>query len=151
MIRLLFLSYGHCSEPPMASYLMQHLIQEAALTERLSVASACFPRLPSPLCEKGQAVLRTHHIPMEEDHHFSLEWKSYDQYDFILLLDKGQEGALFNTLGGDVDEKIHLLSDYAASPVTPVNPYETGDFESAFQVESAGCQGLLAQLKSWIL
>lgn len=150
MIRLLFLSYGHIAEPPMAAYIMTHLVREARLADRIIVASATLAKLPAPLCREAQALLEAHHIPMEEDTHFSLEWKSYDDYDFILLMNTAQSSALFNTLGGDVDEKFHLLSEYAACPMTLSNPYETHRFAQAFMQEQACCQGLLEKLENWI-
>ena len=150
MIRLLFLSYDNSPEPPMATYIMTHLVKEAQLTDRILTHSATLAKLPAPLCQEGQKVLAAHHVPMEEDHHFSLEWKSYDDYDFILLMNTSQNAVLFNTLGGDVDEKFHLLSEYAPSPFSLLSPYESHDFEQAFLQENTCCQGLLKKLESWI-
>ena len=150
MIRLLFLSYGTSPEPPMATYIMTHLVKEAQLTDRITVASASLTKLISPLCQEGDMVLAAHHIPMEEEHHFPLEWKSYDQYDFILLMDTSQQAELFNILGGDVDEKFHLLSDYATTPISFSNPYQSHNFEDVFEAENACCLGLLKKLESWI-
>ena len=42
---------------------------------------------------------------------FPIAWKTYDDYDFILLMNDKNNPDIFNTMGGDVDEKIHLLSE----------------------------------------
>ena len=47
--------------------------------------------------------------------------------------------------GGDPEEKIHLMLDYAGRSGQEVaDPWYTGDFEATWQDVLSGCQGLLA-------
>ena len=47
--------------------------------------------------------------------------------------------------GGDPEEKIHLMLDYAnRSGQEVADPWYTGDFEATWQDVLSGCQGLLA-------
>lgn len=48
MIRLLFISHTGNNEPPMAQYIMDHLIQKAGLTDALSVSAASFAKEGAP-------------------------------------------------------------------------------------------------------
>lgn len=79
-----------------------------------------------------------------------LEWKTYDNYNLILLVDNPDNPALFNTMGGDVDNKIHLLSEYAGFEGDIENPYEDGTFAGAIKASEAACKGLIDQLSSWM-
>ena len=40
MIKLLFLSHTGSGEPPMAEFIMKHLVKEAGLSEKIYVSSA---------------------------------------------------------------------------------------------------------------
>ncbi len=150
MIRLLFLSHPSSNEPPMSVYLMSHFIEQAHLESRISVASASLTKKVQSICEDGKTTLKNHHIPLPPLRHFPLAWKSYEEYDFILPTDSTQENQLFNTIGGDIDEKIHPLSTYSTIATPIPNPYETKNWEETFQASEMACQGLLKKLVSWI-
>ena len=57
---------------------------------------------------------------------------------------------IFNTMGGDVDEKIHLLSEYAGKEADIPNPHKGAAFEDAYEEEEKACEGLLKKLEAWI-
>lgn len=113
MIRLLFLSHTGSGEPPMAEFIMKQLVKEAGLADRIYVSSARLEKKGGPLCEEGQKVLLAHGVPCTSKEALPLEWGTYDQYNYIFLMDNPQDPRLFNTMGGDVDNKISLLSAQA--------------------------------------
>lgn len=106
MIKLLFLSHTGSGEPPMAEFIMKHLVKEAGLSEKIYVSSACLEKEGSPLCQEGKDVLAAHGIPATNKKALPLEWSTYDQFNYIFLMDNPQDPRLFNTMGGDVDNKI---------------------------------------------
>ncbi len=150
MIRLLFLSHSKSSETPMAEFIMDSLIQEYDLAHEISIDSACIEGNGLPLSLDGQEILKSRGIPCTMKKAFPLAWKTYDEYDFILLMDEDSRPYLFNILGGDVDEKIHLLSEYGGDEKNISNPYQGGSFAQAFEEAEAGCKGLLAKLEDWV-
>ena len=113
MIRLLFLSHTGSGEPPMAEFIMKQLVKEAGLADRIYVSSARLEKKGGPLCEEGQKVLLAHGVPCTSKEALPLEWGTYDQYNYIFLMDNPQDPRLFNTMGGDVDNKSSLLSAQA--------------------------------------
>lgn len=150
MIRLLFISHTGNNEPPMAQCIMDHLIQEAGLAEALSVSAACFAKEGASLSKAAQETLSAHGVPYTEKKAFPIAWKTYDEYDFILLMNDKNNPDIFNTMGGDVDEKIHLLSEYAGEEADIPNPHKGGTFEDAYEEEEKACKGLLKKLEAWI-
>ena len=150
MIRLLFISHTGNNEPPMAQCIMDHLIRKAGLTESLSVSAACFANEGASLSKAAQETLSAHGIPYTEKKAFPIAWKTYDEYDFILLMNDKNNPDIFNTMGGDVDEKIHLLSEYAGEEADIPNPHKGGTFEEAYEEEEKACKGLLKKLEAWI-
>lgn len=150
MIRLLFISHTGNNEPPMAQCIMDHLIQKAGLTEALSVSAACFAKEGASLSKAAQETLSAHGVPYTEKKAFPIAWKTYDEYDFILLMNDKNNPDIFNTMGGDVDEKIHLLSEFAGEEGDIPNPHKGGTFEDAYEEEEKACEGLLKKLEAWI-
>ena len=149
MIRLLFLSYPECNEAPMAVSIMEHLISARGLSAEISADAAIWKGNPLPLAPEGQDVLKKHGIPLTAKKAFPLKWETYDEYNFILHMSKADAPLFFNTLGGDVDEKIHLLSEYHAGEEMP-NPYKGASFEKAFEEEMTACLRLLKKLEDWV-
>ena len=150
MIRLLFISHTGNNEPPMAQCIMDHLIRKAGLAEALSVSAACFAKEGASLSKAAQETLSAHGIPYTEKKAFPIAWKTYDEYDFILLMNDKNNPDIFNTMGGDVDEKIHLLSEFAGEEGDIPNPHKGGAFEEAYELEEKACEGLLKKLEAWI-
>lgn len=150
MIRLLFISHTGNNEPPMAQCIMDHLIRKAGLAEALSVSAACFAKEGASLSKAAQETLSAHGIPYTEKKAFPIAWKTYDEYDFILLMNNKNNPDIFNTMGGDVDEKIHLLSEFAGEEADIPNPHKGGTFEEAYEEEEKACKGLLKKLEAWI-
>ena len=150
MIRLLFISHTGNNEPPMAQCIMDHLIQKAGLTDSLSVSAASFAKEGAPLSKAAQETLSAHGIPYTMKKTFPIAWKTYDDYDFILLMNDKNNPDIFNTMGGDVDNKISLLSAAAGYDGGIANPYQGASFEEAFQASDIACQKLLEKYKDWI-
>ncbi|WP_296974184.1 hypothetical protein [uncultured Dialister sp.] len=150
MIRLLFLSHTGSGEPPMAEFIMKQLVKEAGLADQIYVSSARLEKKGGPLCEEGQKVLLAHGVPCTSKEALPLEWGTYDQYNYIFLMDNPQDPRLFNTMGGDVDNKISLLSAQAGYEGGIANPYDGASFEDAFHASDTACRKLLEKLKSWI-
>ena len=148
MIRLLFISHTGNNEPPMAQCIMDHLIQKAGLTDSLSVSAASFAKEGAPLSKPAQETLSAHGIPYTMKKTFPIAWKTYDDYDFILLMNDKNNPDIFNTMGGDVDEKIHLLSEYAGKEADIPNPHKGAAFEDAYEEEEKSLQRSFEEARS---
>ena len=102
-------------QTPAALFIARQLIQDADLEDRIEAESARIEDCKGePLCEEGKNALEAAGFPVTPEVPIPLEWKTYDNYNLILLVDNPDNPALFNTMGGDVDNKIHLLSDHDA-------------------------------------
>lgn len=76
-----------------------------------------------------------------------LQNDDYEEYDLPIGMDRANLRNMYRVCGGDFDEKMHLLMEYAGQPDWEVaDPWYTGDFEATWQVVLAGCQGLFGFL-----
>lgn len=150
MIKLLFISHTGSGEPPMAEFIMKHMVKKAGLEEKIYVSSARLEKEGSPLCTDGLTVLAAHGIPFMNKKPMALEWRTYDQFDYIYLMDNPQDPRLFNTMGGDVDNKISLLSTYAGYEGGIANPYKGASFEDAYHASEIACRKLVEKFRDWV-
>ena len=82
-----------------------------------------------------------------EEHLRQLQAQDYRKYDLLIGMDNANIRNMRRICGGDPDEKIHLLMDYAGQRGKEVaDPWYTGDFETTWQNVLSGCQGLLKAL-----
>ena len=150
MIKLLFISHTGTGEPPMAQFIMKDLVKKAGLEEKIYVSSARFEKVGGPLCEEGRQVLKAHGVPCSPREALPLEWKTYDQYNYIYFMDNLQDPRIFNTLGGDVDDKLRLLSSAYGDDSGISNPYGRGSFEKAYDQSEKACRILVRKFRDWV-
>ena len=128
----------------MAEYVMKDLVKKAGLEAEFQIASAATSRE-----EIGNPVypLAEHGIPCESHAARQLRNRDYEEYDLLIGMDKANLHNMFRICGGDFNNKMHLLLEYAGRPDQEVaDPWYTGDFDSTWQDVLEGCEGLLDNL-----
>ena len=121
MKKILFVCHGNICRSPMAEYVMKDLVKKAGLEAEFQIASAATSRE-----EIG---------------------RDYEEYDLLIGMDKANLHNMFRICGGDFNNKMHLLLEYAGRPDQEVmDPWYTGDFDSTWQDVLEGCEGLLDNL-----
>ena len=70
----------------------------------------------------------------------------YEKYDLLIGMDSANLRNMHRICGGDFAGKLRLLMDYTDHPRDVADPWYTEDFESTWQDELAGCQGLLREI-----
>ena len=70
----------------------------------------------------------------------------YDRYDYFLGMDQWNIRNMKRILGGDPENKVHLLLDFTGRPGEEIaDPWYTGDFERTYADILEGCTGFLRQ------
>jgi protein-tyrosine phosphatase len=149
-IGVLFICMGNICRSPMAEAVFRHMAQEAGLADRLEIDSAGtggWHAGESP--HRGTlAVLRRHGIDAKGQRARQLTSDDFDQFDYIVAMDREnlEDMARFHP-----EARAHacLLLDYApesAAREVP-DPYYDGRFDEVYGLVSAGCLGLLAQIR----
>ena len=91
--------------------------------------------------------LAEHGISCEGHAARQLRNRDYEEYDLLIGMDKANLHNMFRICGGDFNNKMHLLLEYAGRPDQEVmDPWYTGDFDSTWQDVLEGCEGLLDNL-----
>ena len=149
MKKILFVCHGNICRSPMAEYVMKDLVKKAGLEAEFQIASAATSReeIGNPVYPPARRKLAEHGISCEGHAARQLRNRDYEEYDLLIGMDKANLHNMFRICGGDFNNKMHLLLEYAGRPDQEVaDPWYTGDFDSTWQDVLEGCEGLLDNL-----
>ena len=149
MIKVLFVCHGNICRSPMAEYVMKDLVKKAGLEAEFQIASAATSReeIGNPVYPPARRKLAEHGISRARHAARQLRNRDYEEYDLLIGMDKANLHNMFRICGGDFNNKMHLLLEYAGRPDQEVmDPWYTGDFDSTWQDVLEGCEGLLDNL-----
>ncbi len=72
--------------------------------------------------------------------------QDYEEYDLLIGMDKYNIVNMKRFFGGDPENKISLLLQWADIDREVADPWYSGDFEATWQDVNTGCKALLEQL-----
>ena len=133
----------------MAEYVMKDLVKKAGLEGQFQIASAATSReeLGNPVYPPARRKLAEHGISCAGHAARQLRNSDYGEYDLLIGMDWANLRNMYRICGGDPDDKIHLLLEYAERPGQGISdPWYTADFDATWRDVLAGCRGLLERL-----
>ena len=145
MIKILFICHGNICRSPMAEFIMKDLVTKAGVQAQFDIASAATSReeLGNAVYFPAKKKLREHGISCEGKTARQMTRQDYRYYDLLVGMDRRNLETMRRISGGDPEQKIHLLMEFAEKNSEVADPWYTGDFEATWQDVLEGCQGLL--------
>lgn len=71
------------------------------------------------------------------------EKSEYDEFDYIIGMDRENRRNMMRILGADPENKVQLLLDFTDSPRSIADPWYTGNFDITYDDVKEGCEALL--------
>lgn len=152
MIRVMFVCHGNICRSPMAEMILKELTRQRQIAAQFVIASCAtsteeiWGGRGNPVYPPAQAELKKHGIPCETRQAVQLTRADYDTYDLLIGMDRMNLRNMQRILGGDPEDKLHLLTEYSGKVGEVSDPWYTGDFDAAYRDIYSGCEGLLAHL-----
>ena len=146
MKKILFVCHGNICRSPMAEYVMKDLVKKAGLEAEFQIASAATSReeIGNPVYPPARRKLAEHGISCEGHAARQLCSRDYEEYDLLIGMDKANLHNMFRICGGDFNNKMHLLLEYAGRPDQEVaDPWYTGNFDITYDDILEGLEGFL--------
>lgn len=148
-VKVVFVCLGNICRSPMAEGVLRHLIKQAGLDQQIVVDS----------CGTGgwhvgeeahvgtQKVLAKHGMSF---HHAARQLceADFNEADYLIAMDSENLRGIKRFM--NTDAEVALLLDFAkAVEESDVpDPYYTGRFDEVFELIKAGCEGLLAHIRT---
>ena len=146
MVKILFVCHGNICRSPMAEFVMKDLVKEnpevyieSCATSREEIGNPVYPPAKRKLSENGiDCTGKTARQITKAD---------YDNFDYIILMDKNNKRNIGYIIDGDQQEKISLLMDWCGETKDVAAPWYTGDFDATYRDVLKGCSAIKSKLK----
>lgn len=133
----------------MAQYVMQYLINEAGLSDKITVDSAATSReeIGNGIHYGTKKKLREMGIPFDDHRARQMTKQDYENYDLLIGMESVNIRNMMRIAGGDPKQKIHRILDFTEFPRDIDDPWYTGDFDITYEQIMQGCKALLIFLE----
>jgi len=150
MINVLFVCLGNICRSPMAEALFRDLLIKENLTNKIKVDSAATSswHIGSPPHKGTLAILKKYNISSEGLIGRQLKKEDFDQFDYIVGMDKSNISNISEITGMPNHAKFNRLLDLTDHKKDVPDPWYTGDFQETYDLISEGCQSLLEKIRS---
>lgn len=148
MIKVMFICHGNICRSPMAEFVFADMVNKKGLTGSFIVDSAATSRE-----ETGNGVhrgtltkLKKVGVPTYPHRARQITKKDYEEYDFIIVMERYNLSNLKRVIGEDIDGKVHMLLSFVGNSRDIADPWYTGDFDTTYDDIVEGCTALLDTL-----
>ena len=152
-IKVLFCCMGNICRSPTAQGVFQALVEKEGLQDRIEVDSAGTHayHVGEPPDQRAQETARKRGFDLSDQRARRAVAEDFLLFDYVVAMDQDNYHALYAICPEGMEEKIHLLMDYAPEFRTREvpDPYYGGSsgFEQVFDMVEAAATGFLEALK----
>ncbi len=146
MTKILFVCHGNICRSPMAEFMLKDLVKKRGMERDFLIASSATSaeEIGNPVHPGTASRLAREGISTAGKYAVQLKRTDYDRYDYFLGMDQWNIRNMKRILGGDPENKVHLLLDFTGRPGEEIaDPWYTGDFERTYADILEGCTGFL--------
>lgn len=145
-MKILFVCHGNICRSPMAEFVMKALVRAEGLENEYYIESAAVSEeeIGNPIYPPAKRCLKQHGVEFDPGKTARVVTPAdYSRFDRLICMDSSNVRRLRTIVGGDPDNKIHLLMAYTGTGRDVADPWYTGDFETAFQDILEGCEAII--------
>ncbi len=145
MIKIMFVCHGNICRSPMAEFIMKELVKNKGLDDKFYIASAAtsYEEIGNSVYPPVKQLLSKIGICIDGKRAIRVTKQDYDNYDYLICMDKNNLTNIKGIVGEDINNKIYRLLDFSDTPNDVADPWYTGDFESTQRDIDKGCKALL--------
>jgi protein-tyrosine phosphatase len=153
-VKILFVCHGNICRSPMAEFVLKDMVQKKGLEHQFHIESRAtsseeiWGGRGNPVYPPARRMLAKHGISCDGKEAQRLTKADYEDYDYLIGMDRENLRGMQRILGGDPEGKISLLLDHTNRPGSVADPWYTGDFETTYRDVEEGCEGLLDEILS---
>ena len=148
MIKILFVCHGNICRSPMAEFLLRDIVEKKGIAKEFYIASAATSteEIGNGVHYGTASLLAKKGIRTAGKRAVQLRLSDYEKYDYFIGMDSYNIRNMKRMLGGDPENKVYKLLEFAGSSRDVADPWYTGDFETTYRDIMEGLQGFLGYL-----
>ena len=148
----MFVCHGNICRSPMAEFVMKEMLKKTGFSKNVFVASSATSteEIGNPVHSGTVKKLLEFGISTEGKYAVRFTKEDYANYDYIIGMDTWNVKNLLRMVGGDPDEKIYKLLDFAGGGDI-ADPWYTGNFDDTYDDVVRGCKGLMKRVRKQVI
>lgn len=141
----MFVCHGNICRSPMAECIMQELVDERNLQDKIKVNSSAVSNeeIGNPIYNEAHEKLVRENIRIKEHKAVKFTSEDYALNDFIICMDNSNIKYLMEIIKEDKYAKVYRLLDFTGSKRDILDPWYTRNFDVAYDEIKIGCEALL--------
>ena len=150
MIKVLFVCHGNICRSTMAQCMFQDMVNKKGLSDRFYIDSAATSREEIGNGPHYGTVqkLREVGIPVVPHRARQMTRADYDNYDYLIGMDSYNVSNITRIAGGDPDNKIYQMLEFAGLNRSIADPWYTDNFDDTYNDLVIGLNGFWNKLSS---
>ena len=150
MIKVLFVCHGNICRSTMAQCMFQDMVNKKGLSDRFYIDSAATSREEIGNGPHYGTVqkLREVGIPVVPHRARQMTQADYDNYDYLIGMDSYNVSNMTRIAGGDPDNKIYQMLEFAGINRSIADPWYTDNFDDTYNDLVIGLNGFWNKLSS---
>lgn len=148
-MKIMFVCLGNICRSPMAEFIFKSMLKKEGLEKQISVSSAATSseELGNSVYPPARRELARHGISCEGKTAVQLKKQDYSIYDMFICMDSANVRNSKNIFGGDIENKVKKLLQFAGGDSDIFDPWYTNEFDVAYNDIYRGCEALLGYIK----
>jgi protein-tyrosine phosphatase len=132
----------------MAEFVFKDMVEKRGLENQIFIASAAtsMEEVGNPVHHGTKNKLKAYGISVEGKFAVQLKESDYEQFDYLVGMEKRNIANMHRIIGQDASKKIVGLMDFTNRPRDIADPWFTGDFDTTYEDIYEGCSAFLEYL-----
>lgn len=150
MIKVLFVCHGNICRSTMAQCMFQDMVNKKGLSDRFYIDSAATSREEIGNGPHYGTVQKLREVGISVVPHRARQMThaDYDNYDYLIGMDSYNVSNMMRIAGGDPDNKIYQMLEFAGINRSIADPWYTDNFDDTYNDLVIGLNGFWNKLSS---
>ncbi len=149
-MKILFVCHGNICRSPMAEFVMKDLARKEGIKLEIASAATSTEALGCRVHRGTRQKLAEFGISTEGKYASLMTKADYNRYDYIIGMDSLNMRNIHRITGGDPENKIYKLLEFALSNEDIADPWYTDNFDETYDDILKGCKALMERIKNEI-
>lgn len=149
MIKVLFVCHGNICRSTMAQFMFQDMVNRKGIADKFYIDSAATSReeIGNGPHYGTVSKCREAGIPVLPHRARQMTRGDYDEYDYLIGMDSYNISNMTRIAGGDPDNKICQMLQFAGSARSIADPWYTGNFDETYDDLREGLDAFMEYLE----